>query len=133
MVKPAFQTLLVTAIGFPTLFSSCFLAAVLATVSLPAITRSADVKDCPAPADSLAENDFGGHPVAIELDNGWPFMSGWKRYILTWRFTAATAQTPGRCLDPGVFSYRQRSTLHDPFSHAPPCADDVYGKIKPLA
>jgi len=29
---------------------------------------------------------------AFDLDNGRPFMSGWKRYILVWRFTAATAR-----------------------------------------
>ena len=93
MIEPAFQTLLVSTIGFAPLFASCFLAAVLATVPLPTITGSADVKRCPAPADSLAENDFGGHPVALELDNGRLFVSGWKRYILVWRFTAATART----------------------------------------
>jgi len=94
MIEPAFQTLLVTAIGFAALLSSCFLAAVLTAVALPTVTGSTDIKRGPAPADSLAENDFGGHPVAFELDNGWPLMSGWKRYILVWRFTAATAQTP---------------------------------------
>ena len=94
MIEPAFQTLLVSTIGFAALLSSCFLSAVFTAVSLSTITRSADVKRCPTPADPLAKNDFGGHPVAFELDNGRRPMSGWKRYILVWRFTAATAQTP---------------------------------------
>jgi len=110
MIQTPFQTLLVTAIGFAALLSSCFLAAVLATVPLPTITGSTDVKHCSAPADSLAENDFGGHAVAFELDNGWPLMSGWKR-ILVWRFTADHSSNPGRSSDRG-FSYRQRFTLH---------------------
>jgi hypothetical protein len=80
MIESPFQTLLVTAIGLPALLPSGFLAAVLTAVPLPAVTRSTDVKRCPAPADSLAENDFGAHPVAFELDNGRPLMSGWKRY-----------------------------------------------------
>jgi hypothetical protein len=92
MVQPAFQTLLVSTIGFAALLSSCFLAAMLTTIALPTITRSADAKRCPASADPLAENDCGGHPIAFDLDNGRPFMSGWKRYILVWRFTAATAR-----------------------------------------
>jgi len=92
MIQPAFQTLLVSTIGFAALLSSCFLAAMLTTIALPTITRSADAKRCPASADPLAENDCGGHTVAFDLDNGRPFMSAWKRYILVWRFTAATAR-----------------------------------------
>src|SRR5215471_1712417 len=123
MIQPAFQTLLVSPIGFAALLSSCFLAAMLTTIALPTITRSADAKRCPASADPLAENDCGGHTVAFDLDNGRPFMSGWKRYILVWRFTAATAR-PRPFERPGGFSYGQRSTLPDPFVNAPPCADD---------
>lgn len=92
MIQPAFQTLLVSTIGSAALLSSCFLAAMLTTIALPTITRSADAKRCPASADPLAENDCGGHTIAFDLDNGRPFMSGWKRYILVWRFTAATAR-----------------------------------------
>jgi hypothetical protein len=111
MIESAFQTLLVTAIGFAPLLSSCFLATLLAAVALSTVAGSADVKRCPAPADSLAQNDFASHAVAFELDNGRPLMSGWKRYVLVWRFTAATAQPP---VVPaaGGFSYRQRFTLH---------------------
>jgi hypothetical protein len=94
----------------------------LTTIALPTITRSADAKRCPASADPLAENDCGGHTVAFELDNGRPFMSGWKRYILVWRFTAATARP--RPFERPAISYGQRSTLFDPFVNAPPCADD---------
>jgi len=79
MIEPAFHTLLVTEIGLATLLASGFLTAIFAAVALPPITRSADVERCSASTDALAENDFGGHPVAFELDNGSPFMSGWKR------------------------------------------------------
>jgi hypothetical protein len=122
MIQPAFQTLLVSTIGFAALLSSCFLAAMLTTIALPTITRSADVKRCPASADPLAENDCGGHTVAFELDNGRPFMSAWKRYILVWpsplpQLDPAVRAT-GVSLMGNVLPYLILS------STPPPCADD---------
>src|SRR5215471_939305 len=113
MIEPAFQTLLVSTIGFTPLLSSCFLSAVFTAVSLSTITRSADVKRCPTPADPLAENDFGGRAVAFELDTAGPSCQAGSTYSVMWRFTAATSSNPGRYSDRG-FTYRQRSTLHDP-------------------
>jgi hypothetical protein len=89
---------------------------------LPTITRSADVKRCPASADPLAENDCGGHTVAFELDNGRPSCQAGSATF--WCGASPLPQLdPGRSSDRG-FSYGQRSTLPDPFVNAPPCADD---------
>jgi hypothetical protein len=69
-------------IGLTPLLSSCFLPTPLAAVPLSTITGSANIERRPAPADFLAKNDFGDHPVAQKLDNGPPVMSGWKRLIV---------------------------------------------------
>src|SRR5262244_3926017 len=122
MIQPAFQTLLVSTIGFAALLSSCFLAAMLTTIALPTITRSADAKRCPASAGPLAENDCGGHTVAFDLDNGRPSCQAGSATF--WCGASPLPQLdPGRSSDRG-FSYGQRSTLPDPFVNAPPCADD---------
>src|SRR5262245_50774055 len=122
MIEPAFQTLLVSTIGFTPLLSSCFLSAVFTAVSLSTITRSADVKRCPTPADPLAENDFGGHAVALNWTRLAPHVRLEALTVLCGASPLPPAQTPavtatGVLLIGNVLPYMI-------LLNAPPCADD---------
>jgi hypothetical protein len=63
VIKPPFETLLVTTIGLTSLLPSRFQAAALTAVTVPPVTRSTDVKRRPAPAEPLAQYGVGGHCV----------------------------------------------------------------------
>jgi len=63
----------------------------------------------------LPENDFGGHPVALELDNGCPLMSGWKRiFFVVVALHRCHSMHLRPLLRPGVSLIGQRFTLHHP-------------------
>jgi len=115
VIQPSLRTVLVPAIGLTSLLSPCFLSAVLTAVTLSSVTGSAYIEDAPAAAHFFAENDFGGHPIALELDSGRPScQAGGVSFSSWWRFTAATACTSGRCCGRGVSLIGQRFTLHHP-------------------
>jgi hypothetical protein len=76
MIQFSFRTLLVSAIGFTSLLTTCLGTAALATVALSLITGTADPKDGAASvcvAKSLTKNNLRGarHPsLKAGLDNG---------------------------------------------------------------
>jgi hypothetical protein len=68
MIEPAFQTLLMTAVGLSALLAARLLAATRAAVTLTMITAGAEIKQQTAPfstAELLAESNRGDrHPAA---------------------------------------------------------------------
>jgi hypothetical protein len=76
VIEPAFEALLVATIGLTSLLSSRFQAAALTAVTVPSVTRAADVKRHPAPAESPAQYEVGGHCVACPTGQRPPLVSG---------------------------------------------------------
>jgi hypothetical protein len=76
VIESAFETPLVATIGLASLLSSCFQAASLTAVTVPSVTRAADVKRHPAPAEAPAQYEVGGHCVACPTGQRPPLVSG---------------------------------------------------------